>query len=162
MIPNGIQTEIAQNRLQITETLLEFVKTDTLLFAFDEKCFCYFSSLVAKANEILGTAFSVTRELDVPVCNLEQGEKLRCYISTLPFQKFLVLHLTSLEVRSVLLGVLLAEKVFSAEEVLKAAFYEEHFEQRVWGTTEEHILRYNTIAERVKELEKIRDDDSIS
>ncbi len=162
MIPNGIQSETAQDRIKFTETLLEFVKTDTLLFAFDEKCFCYFSSLVAKANDILGTTFVVTCGLEPPVCNLEQEDKLRRYLNALSFQKFLVLNFTALEVRSVLLGVLMAEKVLNAEDVLSAAFYEERYQQNIWGTTDEDVYHYKAVAGRVKELEKIRDVDSIS
>lgn len=162
MLPDGIQAKIAQNKLQITETLLEFVKTDTLLFAFNKECLGYFSSLVAKANGILGTTFVSTCDLEPPACNLEQGDKLRLYLSALSFQKFLVLYFTAVEVRSVLLGVLLTERVLNAEEVLNAAFHEERYQQSIWGASDKDVYHYKVAAQRVKELEKLRDDDSLS
>lgn len=59
-----------------------------------------------------------------------QKEKMTAYLRQLDDDKLSVLYLTATELRSVLLGILFAERIASAEAVFRLAFCEEQVQQK--------------------------------
>lgn len=154
--------EIEQNRVRLTDTLLLFVKTDTILFAFNEECEDCFIRFVSVANEVLNTAFILTRGIEIAEVNQEQDKMVRVYLEGLSVQKFALVYLAAIKVRSVLLGVLFAEGQINSDEVLNTAFFEELWQQKKWGDMAEIKERHNTIKNELLKLENLRDAKSLS
>ncbi|MCM1322599.1 MAG: hypothetical protein NC218_00240 [Acetobacter sp.] len=161
MMPDIVQAKIAENRVNLTNILLEFVKTDTILYAFNDECLACFSSEVEKANRILGTAFISSCALETVDCNCAQGEAIREYLKKLSNHKFIILYLLAVEFRSVLLSILFVERMINREQLLQIAFYEERYQQKQWGTTKEMYHKYKVIDEWLTELEKMRDENNL-
>lgn len=157
-----IQERIAENRLILTNILLEFVKTDTLLFAFNKECLECFSSMVMKANGVLGTTFVSGCDLKPAECNSLQGDKICEYLQKLPDHIFMGVYFMAREVRSVLLAILFIEKMISKKQVLHIAFYEERYQQKQWGITQEALDRYGAINVLLSEIAKMCDEEDIS
>lgn len=161
MVLDDILIEVEENRERLTNTLLVFAETDTVLFPFNEACRDCFNSVVLSANKILNSSFVLTLGLDVPVCNLKQKDKLRIYLDSLSLFRFVLLYLVAVEVRSVLLGILFVEQEISVNELLNTAFFEEMYQQNKWGETDESTERYNTIKVKLTELEKLGNENSL-
>ncbi len=153
-----ILKEIKQDRSRLTEVLLNFVQTDTILFAFDEECQSCFNAKILQVNEILNTAFRSSLFLDVLPCNVVQKDKVCSYLNTLSYGMFMLLYLVATEVRSVLLGVLFIEKKIAIEEILNTSFYEELYEQEKWGEAENLATKYEAVKGVLQELEIYRDE----
>lgn len=157
----NIIREIEQNRVRLTDTLIAFVKTDTVLFAFDKQCADYFSPFAKAANTVLNTVFTVSMGLEIAESNLKQDGHMQVYLEKLPMWKFALLYLAAVQGRSVLLGVLFAEGKVNVDEFFKTAFYEELYQQGKWGTTAETEKKYELIKTELSELEQLRDEKSL-
>lgn len=153
--------ETEQNRVRLTDTLIAFVKTDTILFAFNKECADSYLPFVTAVNNILNTAFVLTSGLDVAAVNFEQDDNLRAYSDNLPIKKFALLYLVATKVRSVLLSVLFLEKKIDVSELFNIAFYEKLYQQRKWGKTEEAEVFDKQIIEELVKLEQLRDEKSL-
>lgn len=139
--------------------LKSFVETDTLLFvspdeAGKEVCGCL-ERLVGEVNALAGTMYVITDGLDVSDINVAQNARFGAYLETFMPEKTAFVYLAALELRSVMLGILLAERKISVEEAFSAAFYEELFEQKRWGVLEETAHRQREIKNKLFELERI-------
>ncbi len=155
MLISKILPEITQNRQSLTKALLSFVQTDTILFAFNEECRQKFTPFVAKANIILNSTFTITKTLDIPTANQKQNGKLLPYFEQLSCQKFATLYLTATETRSVLLSILFTENVININTLLQTAFFEELYQQNLWGKTDETEKKYTLIKEKLTEIEHL-------
>ncbi len=162
MFSEKILKEIEQSRVRLTDTLIAFIKTDTILFAFDEKCADFYTPYVTAANKILNTVFVLTIGLEVAAVNFEQDAGLQAYLKRLPVYKFAVLYLAAIKVRSVLLGVLFAEGKISAEQLFSAGFYEELWQQSKWGAIAETDEQHKNIRNELAQLERLRNEKSLS
>lgn len=154
----NIIREIEQNRVRLTDTLIAFVKTDTVLFVFDKQCADYFLPVVKTANKILNTVFVISTEFEIAESNLKQDNNVRTYLEKLPIWKFALLYLAAVQGRSVLSGVLFVEGKLNADEFFEVAFYEELCQQEKWGRTAETEERYKLIKAELSELEQLRDE----
>lgn len=157
----NIIREIEQNRVRLTDTLIAFVKTDTVLFAFDKQCADYFLLVVKTANKILNTVFVISTGFEIAESNLKQDNNVRAYLEKLPIWKFALLYLAAVQGRSVLSGVLFVEGELNADEFFEVAFYEELCQQEKWGRTAETKERYKLIKAELSELEQLRDEKSL-
>lgn len=154
--------EIEQNRVPLTDTLLVFIKTDTILFAFNEECEDCFKCFLSAANGVLNTAFILTKGLDIAEVNQTQDNTVRAYLDSLSAQRFALVYLVATQVRSVLLAVLFAEGKIDSDELLNTAFFEELWQQKKWGETAETTERYRCIKEELTKLKVLRDGTSLS
>ena len=162
MFSEELVKEIEQNRVRLTDTLLVFIKTDTILFAFNEECENCFNRFLSAANKVLNTVFVLTTGLEVAEVNLTQDNVVRNYLDSLSIQKFVLVYWVATQVRSVLLSVLFVEKHINSEQLLNTAFFEELWQQKKWGETAEAEERYCHIRDKLRELEVLRDGKSLS
>lgn len=158
MLFEQIYKKVEQNRVRLTDTLIAFIETDAILFAFNEECMADYQSFVLKANKVLNTAFILTNGLDVVEVNSQQGDIVRAYFDALSVQKFTLLYLVATKVRSVLLGVLFAESLIDWGQLFDVAYYEELWQQKKWGVLAEETEKYNAIKNDLMELERARDE----
>lgn len=158
MISEQMYSETAQNRGRLTDTLIAFIKTDAMLFAFNDECLQDYQSIVAKANEVLNTAFTITTGLNIAEANFQQDNTLKAYLNNLSVKRFTLLYLAAIKVRSVLLGILFTEHLIAGDQFFKIAYYEELWQQNKWGTTSEAEERHQLIKKDLAELERVRNE----
>ena len=150
--------EAAKMKRELVSLLVPFAATDTLLYLSDvsnEKTQKEVDDAIKSANEIMGTKFVPVLGLEVCRQNIEQQEIVRRYLEKTDDYRFAVVYLAATELRSVLAGVLLANRVLSADDVFQLAFAEELAQQERWGKDEEIKKRQQDIKQRIIELEKV-------
>ena len=150
--------EAAKMKQELVSLLVPFAATDTLLYLSDvlnEKIQKEVDDAIKSANEIMGTKFVPVLGLEVCRQNIEQQEIVRRYLEKTDDYRFAVVYLAATELRSVLAGVLLANRVLSADDVFQLTFAEELAQQERWGKDEEIKKRQQDIKQRIIELEKV-------
>lgn len=150
--------EAAKMKRELVSLLVPFAATDTLLYLSDvsnEKTQKEVDDAIKSTNEIMGTKFVPVLGLEVCRQNIEQQEIVRRYLEKTDDYRFAVVYLAATELRSVLAGVLLANRVLSADDVFQLAFAEELAQQERWGKDEEIKKRQQDIKQRIIELEKV-------
>jgi len=143
-----------EKRGELIKQLVSFVPTDTLLFLPDTE---EVNNALSQINSLLNTAYKRANGLKIPSCNLEQKAKLLEYFGGASSREVAFVFLAGKELSSVLLAILLNEKVFDIEQVFALSFYEELCQQKEWGVTDEIAKRHAQIMERLKELEELND-----
>lgn len=149
-----ILQEVEKNRASLTKALLYFAQTDTILFAFNAECQQKFSSLVTQVNTILNSSFSTTLDIIPPKINQQQTTNLLSYLEQLSLNKFTILYLIATEIRSVLLAILFIEKNIDTNALIQSAYFEEIYQQNLWGKNSEAETKYNLIKNKISELEQ--------
>ena len=150
--------EAAKMKQELVSLLVPFAATDTLLYLSDVsnvKMQKEVGDAIKSANEIMGTKFVPVLGVEVCRQNIEQQEIVRQYLEKTDDYRFAVVYLTAIELRSVLAGVLLANRALSADDVFRLAFAEELAQQERWGKDEEIKKRQQDIKQRIIELEKV-------
>ena len=143
--------KIAAEKECFISVLVKFAETDTLLYLpddLDAGILRDAAAAVEQANLLSNTAFVMTKGLSVIAANALQKEK--------------ILYLTATELRSVLLGILFAERIASAEAVFRLAFCEELEQQKQWGTDEATVMRQEDVKRKLKRWETFCYERSLS
>jgi len=162
-MPNNKFDEISvlyqKQRDELISKLVSFVAGDTILFlpkasGCDEK--------VKSANEILGSRFERTDGIAVLPENLLYGDNIKAYMDSCSVKKQTFIYLVATELRSVLSGVLMAEKKISLEEAFNLAFYEELGQQKKWGIMPEAEEKHQAVKTQLQALEQWFDERSVS
>ncbi len=158
---------VIHDRERLSERLLTYVLTDTILYLPELSVIqpayrVLLSEVLSDANSLLGTAYRATKGLSVYETNPAQADKLSAYLNRIDSREFAVLYLASACLRSVLLGVLFSAKRIGADEAFAMAFFEELSQQQRWGKDEEIIARHTQIKQELAELERMRDEGSLS
>ncbi len=156
--------EAAKMKHELVSLLVPFAATDTLLYLSDvlnEKIQKEVDDAIKSANEIMGTKFVPVLGLEVCRQNIEQQEIVRRYLEKTDDYRFAVVYLAATELRSVLAGVLLANRALSADDVFQLTFAEELAQQERWGKDEEIKKRQQAIKQRIIELEKVCNERSL-
>lgn len=152
-------------RQEMLNSLVSYVLADTILFVpskfVDEDVSIKIKKAVNLVNGIINTNFTISDDLNISKNNEKQSILLKEYLAKISFEKFIVIYLMSMELRSVLLSVLVVEKKYNIDEVFNLAFYEELFQQKHWGILDETLKKQNLIKEKLKEMEAFINERSL-
>lgn len=157
--------KIAAEREYFISVLVKFAETDTLLYLpddLDAGILRDAAVAIERVNLLSNTSFVMTKGLSVIAANAVQKEKMTAYLRQLDDDKLSVLYLTATELRSVLLGILFAERIASAEAVFRLAFCEEQVQQKQWGTDEATVMRQEDVKRKLKRWEMFCYERSLS
>ncbi|MBR1374418.1 hypothetical protein IJ556_08235 [bacterium] len=132
---------------ELIDRLVSFVSTDTILFLPDS---AEARKAVAIVNRILRTKFVISEGIEVLEGNSLQSSQVKKYLEQVSFDKLALVYLTAMELRSVLLGILFAEKGIGIEDAFACAFYEELSQQHCWGCLPEILQKQQSIKNRLK------------
>ena len=157
--------KIAAEKECFISVLVKFAETDTLLYLpddLDAGILRDAAAAVEQANLLSNTAFVMTIGLSVIGAYALQKEKMAAYLRQLDDDKLSILYLTATELRSVLLGILFAERIASAEAVFRLAFCEELEQQKQWGTDEATVMRQEDVKRKLKRWETFCYERSLS
>jgi chaperone required for assembly of F1-ATPase len=133
---------------ELIERLVSFVCHDTILYLPENP---FAKKYLAIVNTFLGAQFCMCDTIATDECNVSQKDKIERYLEKLAFSKLVGLYLMATELRSVLLGVLLAEKQLSIKEAFECSFFEELEEQKKWGKLEEIKQKHTEVMKHLEE-----------
>ena len=152
--------ELSDNKKdELIDQLVSFVMTDTLLFLPQDETVI---SAVQILNDDLNTVYILSHGIEVLPQNVQQGKKVKQYLEKLSCDDVAFIYQIGKELRSVLLAILLKNKLLNLQQVFDLAFYEELCQQKDWGKTEEIVKRQNDIWKKLTELCEQYDKRSIS
>ena len=151
--------EIAKNRAEVIERLVQFSMTDLLLFWGQEKDLMerqakIWGPILAWAEEKMKAKFAITQSLDVPQENQASGYRLKVFLESLSDKELTAFYAAALQMRSVLLAAALVRGKINAEEAFQAAFLDELWQAENWGSDEEAEKRRQTIKSEIIEIER--------
>ena len=151
--------EIAKNRAEVIERLVQFSMTDLLLFWGQEKDLMerqakIWGPILAWAEEKMKAKFATTQSLDVPQENQASGYRLKVFLENLSDKELTAFYAAALQMRSVLLAAALVRGKINAEEAFQAAFLDELWQAENWGSDEEAEKRRQTIKSEIIEIER--------
>lgn len=152
------QDDIAQNRSEIIDKLVQFSLTDMLLFWGQEKDLIErqqetWMPILQWAKNELDAQFVTTKGLDVPEENKVTGYRLKIFLEGLSDKELAAFYAAALKTRSVLLAAAMVKGHLSAEDAFKAAFLEELWQSENWGNDEEAVGRRAQIKAEIQEIE---------
>lgn len=157
---NSENLEISVNRKdELINHLVSFASTDTLLFLPQDKSVV---SAVQTLNDAINTVYVLSYGIEVLSQNVRQSERIKQYLEKLSCDDVFFIYQISKELHSVLLAVLLKNKLLTLQQVFDLAFYEELCQQKVWGKTEEIVKRQTDIWDKLTGLCKQYDKRSVS
>lgn len=135
-----------EQRSELLERLVSFVCHDTILYLPEEQMAKEYLSV---ANAFLDAHFEMCNEFVTKENNILQKNKIEKYLNKLSATKLTGIYLLATELRSVILGILLAEDKIGIEEAFACSFTEELAEQKKWGTLDEITQKHIEIKERL-------------
>lgn len=153
------RAEIAKNRSEVIERLVQFSLTDLLLFWGQEKDLMsrqtkIWGPILVWAEEKMQAKFVTTQGLDVPQENQTSGYRLKLFLESLSDKELTAFYAAALQMRSVLLAAALVKGKINAEEAFQAAFLDELWQAENWGSDEEAEKRRQTIKSEIIEIER--------
>ena len=128
---------IATHRQETIQNLCRFLDTDVLLFWSDKPdLFAYqnqhWQPLLNKLNSVFKLDLQKTTTL-LPPKNKTAEIIFEKILTEMPDKELTGCFLAASELKSVLLGLLLAKKEISAAEAFEASFLEELYQNKFWG-----------------------------
>ena len=154
-----MQQDVAQNRDEIIDKLVQFSLTDMLLFWGTQKDLIarqeqVWGPLLHWADETLNAKFIKTHQLDVPEKNKTAGYRLKIFLQSLSDKELTAFYAAALDMRSILLAAALVKGRVNADEAFNAAFLEELWQNEVWGQDDEAQPRRESIHQDLREIEQ--------
>ena len=142
--------EIRQNRSKLTERLLKYSLTDTLLFFSDNQALFdeqkqKWNPLLKWYEDFLQTKIKSTQTLKVDEENLRIVAKLEDVFNNMSDENFAKVYYLACNMRSVALGLAVICGFVDLEKAFDAAFLEEMWQSKEWGED-------NELAQRRKDL----------
>lgn len=156
--------DMAANREQIIDKLVEFSQTDMLLFWGENRELMereqeLWGPILQWANDSMELKLKTTTGLDVPEQEEKNGYKMRLFLESLSDKELLAFFKAALDMRSVLLAAALVKGRLSAEEAFNAAFIEELWQSENWGVVEEAEKKRDELKQELIDIEKFLKSD---
>ena len=150
--------EIAKNREEVINRLVQFSLTDMLLFWGQNK------ELVKRQEKIWGTIlqwasyevntkFIKTQSLDVPSQEENSAERLKMFMESLSDKELAGFYVAALNMKSVLLAAALVKGKINAKEAFEAAYLEELWQAENWGVEAEAEKRRSEVRQELQDIE---------
>lgn len=151
--------QIANNRLEIIDKLVQFSVTDVLLFWGTNKSLIKrqqekWEPVLIWASKEFEHKYKTTNSLEVPEQGKSAAEKLHLYLEKLTDKQLAALLSAALLMRSVLLACAMVKGKINAEEAFQASFVEEIWQSEHWGIDKEAEQKRNEIKTELCEIEK--------
>ena len=149
---------ITEHRHETIDTLCRFLSADTILFWSDDiELHKYqkehWGSVLQRLNTVFKLDMQPTTELTLKN-NKKAEEKFKRCLEELSDEELTACSLAAAEMKSVLLGLLLAKRKISADDACKAAFLEEIYQNEFWGEDVAAINARDKSKNNLKQIEK--------
>lgn len=150
------QNYVAAHRDETIEILRRYLQTDTLLFWSEEPTlFAYQKKHWQPILDVLNSVFKLELQTTtgiMPPENEQTASGFEQHLNSMSDKELTGCFLAASEMKSVLLGLLLAKQKLSVAEAFNAAFLEELYQNQFWG---EDAAAINTRKKVKSQLEKI-------
>lgn len=151
-------TEIAKDRETVINRLIDFSRTDMLLFwsgnqELSEIQQKLWMPVLLWAKEKFDTKFKTTQTLDVPEQENEVETKLKNFMQALSDKELTGFYYAALNMRSVLLAAALIKGQITADQAFEASCIEELWQAKHWGKEETADCRRQGLLKELQEIE---------
>lgn len=150
------QNYVAAHRDETIEILRRFLQADTLLFWSEEpNLFAYQKEYWQPILDVLNGVFKLELQTTtgiIPPENRQATLEFEQYLCNMSDKELTGCFLAAQDMKSVLLGLLLAKQKLSITEAFNAAFLEELYQNQFWG---EDTAAINAREKIKKQLEEI-------
>lgn len=154
---NKAITEINGYKDEIIDKLVEFSKTDLILF-WDRKTDLYllqekeWRPILTWVEKELNVELKISNNLDVPE-NVGLQEVLRKILFNMSDKELVCCYAAALNMRSVLLALAFVKRKLKAEDVWKLSYLEELWQNNLWGVDEEANAKRLERSRELKDIE---------
>lgn len=150
--------DMAQNREQIIDKLVQFAMTDVLLFWSGDDDLAkrqerLWTPVLKWAEQEIELNLQTTTALDVPNQEEESIARLRSFLEAFSDKELVALFKAALNMRSVLLAAALVKGQINAEQAFEAAFVEELWQMERWGIVEEAQKKRDELKQELIDIE---------
>ena len=151
-------SEIAKDRKNVIDKLVNFSLTDMLLFwGGNEELFKQqekkWLPVLIWAKDNLDAKFKTTQNLDVPEQESQTGVKLKKFLESLSDKELTAFYWAALNMRSVLLAAALVKGKINAQQAFEASCLEELWQAKKWGSDEVADCRRNSLKQELEQIE---------
>ena len=156
------QNYIAEHRTETINNLCRFMLTDVLLFWSDKPDLeayqkAHWQPILNRLNAVFKLDLQTTTNL-TPAENRSAQAVLSELLTAMPDKELTGCFLASAATKSVLLGLLMAKKNITATEAFNAAFLEEIYQNRAWGTDVVALNARRQTESQLKQIEVFLDN----
>ncbi len=150
--------EIAKNREEVIDRLVQFALTDMLLFwgtnkELAERQEKIWGPILQWASYEVNTKFIKTQSIDVPSQEENSAQRLKMFMETLSNKELAAFYIAALNMKSVLLAAALIKGKINAQQAFEAAYLEELWQAENWGVETEAEKRRTEIRKELQEIE---------
>lgn len=155
---NTAVEEISKKRDEVIEKLLHFSLTDMLLFWSDNKELLQYQKKLWQpvldwVQQALKVQLKITNTINVPQQDENTGQQIREFLIGLNDKELAAFFKAALNMRSVLLAAALVKGKIGAEEAFEAAYAEEIWQAKHWGSVEEAEQKRQQLKEELLDIE---------
>lgn len=153
------EKEIAENREEVIQKLVDFSFTDTLLFwSKDTKIKKIQEEKWAPVLFWFSKKFNINLEktdsFDVPKGNQRYRNEMEAVMDKLPIKQLTAFYFISVRLKSTLLALAMVEGQISAEEAVELSYLEEIHQNEIWRTERKSFYARKQIKKEIEEIEE--------
>lgn len=154
-----LEREIALHRLEVTDRLTDFARTDVMLFLSTDKQLLEeqknkWFPVVNWVNQTVNADFKPTSSLDPAPVSKNFLQDFKSYLSSFSDKEMAVFYATALDMHSVLLALALVKGRINAVQAFELSELEELFQVRSWGREPVAEARRKSLRQNLLEAEK--------
>lgn len=151
------EAEIQQNRADIIEKLVDFSKTDALLYwdtcpDLQKRQAELWGPILDWAKQEINCCYDKTENLQVPEQKNDEVENFRRFLSGLSNKELAAFWLAALNMRSELLAAALVKGKIDADTAFAAANLEELWQNESWGEDEDAARARKSLLTELQEI----------
>ena len=151
--------DIKQHRDDIISKLVQFSKTDSLLFwdkdtAIAKKQEKLWAPVLKWAGEYIQAKYTPTNELKVNEQDAESMYAMRKFMENMSDEELAAFYLASMNMRSELLAAALVKGRINADQAYNAAYLEELHQAELWGRDQQAEERRQSLKNELTDIEK--------
>ena len=152
-------SEIKENRSDIIARLLQFSKTDSLLFwDSDDKVAKrqqeVWGPIMQWMGETLHAQYVTTSKVDVPLQKANTMENFQKFVEKMSDKELAAFYLATLNMRSGILAAALVKGKINAKQAFEASALEELVQSEHWGKDKFAEDRRKNLLNELKDIEK--------
>jgi len=152
------EEDVVSNRQDIIEKMVEFAKTDSLLYwdthgELAQKQEQLWGPILQWANKEINVRCKTTDSLSVPRQNVCMSDNLRQFLNSLSDKELAAFYLAAMNMHSELLAAALVKGKINAAQAHEAANLEELWQAEKWGKDPEAEKRRHILWKELEEIE---------
>lgn len=151
--------DIKEHRNEIINNLINFSKTDSLLFWDTDENIAkkqeqVWGPIMQWVGEMLHAQYVTTNNLDVPMQKANTLNNFKMFLENMSDKELAAFYLAALNMRSGILAAALVKGKINAKQAFEASALEELVQSEHWGKDKLAEERRKSMLDELKEIEK--------